>query len=314
MWSGHLILEETVIAEPILGTANLFATVGTTRSQAVLDAAWDEGFRAFDTAPSYGYGEGEIALARMLPGRRDQARVTTKAGLGPANRPGRTLRIAKMAARRLPSAAQNRLRRSISGGPSGNFSPAAVQRSIDSSLSRLVHIDRLLLHEVTPNDLTDELLDRLTTYQKRGDVGQIGVATANRLTVDCIARAPDLLVIAQVAAGPFDEPVEFLPNVTYVGHGLLGPEGADLRLLQGRLSASASALRQWQERAARTRWDAPSGVADVLLARAVGTGLDGAIVATSRPERLAATRAILSGEEKPPHELLTIVRALVDQS
>jgi D-threo-aldose 1-dehydrogenase len=59
----------------------LFAAVDDDAAQATLEAAWEAGIRAFDTAPHYGVGLSESRMGRFLAGRkRGDYVVSTKVG------------------------------------------------------------------------------------------------------------------------------------------------------------------------------------------------------------------------------------------
>jgi D-threo-aldose 1-dehydrogenase len=59
----------------------LFAAVDDDAAQATLEAAWEAGIRAFDTAPHYGVGLSESRIGRLLAGRqRGDYVVSTKVG------------------------------------------------------------------------------------------------------------------------------------------------------------------------------------------------------------------------------------------
>ena len=69
----------------------LYAPVGDEAAAATLQAAWDAGIRAFDTAPHYGVGLSEQRIGDFLAGRpRAGFVVSTKVGrrLVPAAGPG----------------------------------------------------------------------------------------------------------------------------------------------------------------------------------------------------------------------------------
>ena len=75
-----------------------------------IHVALDQGITSFDTAPAYGAGHAEETLgAAMVVGRRDQAVITTKCGIGPTS----------------------------TGQPGRNASRASILREIDDSLRRL---------------------------------------------------------------------------------------------------------------------------------------------------------------------------------
>ncbi|GAA3173638.1 MULTISPECIES: aldo/keto reductase [Streptomyces] len=66
------------------GTApmgNMFRAIPEDDAQATLQAAWDQGIRYYDSAPSYGAGLAEIRLGRMLSQQpRDSYVLSTKVG------------------------------------------------------------------------------------------------------------------------------------------------------------------------------------------------------------------------------------------
>src|SRR5690348_15649976 len=67
-----------------LGTAplaGLYRPVAAEDAIAALDAAWDVGVRFYDTAPLYGYGNGETRTGKALHDKpRDEYVLATKVG------------------------------------------------------------------------------------------------------------------------------------------------------------------------------------------------------------------------------------------
>ncbi len=281
------------------GTAHLYGSMGREASDRLLDAALAAGFTRLDTAPSYGYGASEDRVGS----RRGRAFVTTKVGLEPAAPPsplrraaGRGLGPLRAAARRgLPSRGPT-----MPGPdePTGRFAVAVVRASVERSLRRLGHLDRLLLHEVAPADVDDDLLALLVSLRDRGDVSELGVATAGPLTAAVLARGAGVLTVAQFAAGPVaGSPV--LPHRPHrvVGHGMLGPGGRDLRLARAVLAADADLRDRWAGAVQGTRWDGAAGTATALLQRSHRLDLDEAVVATSRAAALPELRRAIRTEE-----------------
>lgn len=286
----------------VLGTAHLFALVDPGRSGAVLAAAWDAGVRRFDTAPSYGHGLSEPALGTFLAGHVGVEAVTTKVGLDPVAPDGAVRRAAKAAARRvLPTGVADRLRGSGAAPPPGRFAPERVRASAERSLRRLGgRVDRLLLHEVHPEEIDDRLVGELERLVRTGDVGAVGVATQNARTAAVVERLGPVATVAHVAAGPFDAPVRLPAHVaTVVGHGLLGAGGRDLDRLRGVLGGSAARRDRWQD-ACATAGLADDGLPEALLARATRLDLTEVLVATGRPERVARSYALASGSVPLP--------------
>lgn len=146
-----------------LGTAqlgDLYDAMTQDRATAIVDAAWDNGIRFFDTAPHYGLGAAEKRLGIALSSRaRDDYVLSSKVG--------RLLR---------PGSDGELVRR-------WDFSEAGVRRSIEESLQRL-GLDRLdiaLLHD--PQERLDEALSTglpaLVRLRDEGVVAAIGVGTGD---------------------------------------------------------------------------------------------------------------------------------------
>ena len=298
------------MVRPIFGTAHLYGLVPPAASDRLLAEALAAGFGWLDTAPSYGFGRSEAAVGTVLAGAMPRPGVTSKAGIAPGEPPSSAKRWAKAAARRLPSGVQDRLRGASAPGH-GRFAVPEVRASIDISLQRLGTIDRLLLHEVQPDDITDELLALLAGYADR--IGQFGVATANERTADAIARAPELLTCAHIAVGPLAAPVALPSTVTTrVGHGLLGNGASELHRLQEELAGDPALSDRWRTTTAGTRWAGETGLADALIGRAATLGLTDVIVATSQPAKL---RPLLTALAEPvPDAVLAAIADLAASS
>lgn len=158
---------------------------------AVVDAAWDEGIRAFDTAPSYGSGLAEQRLGLALARRpRDQYAISTKVGrLSMANPdpyvPGAGVRQA-------PYPPRARF----------DFSAEGVRASIEGSLQRLgvEHLDAALLHDPEQhlNLAIGEGLPALRDLREEGLVRAIGVGTTSVAAALRLLREPgiDVMMLA----------------------------------------------------------------------------------------------------------------------
>lgn len=125
--------------------------VSAERTRALLEAAYEGGVRHFDTAPSYGDGEGERRLGdfiRRFP--RYELLISTKVGVN-------------------ASGLRKRIR---------DFSVDGVRRSIDASFGRLgvTALDWMLLHGPAPGELTDALFQVLDAERYSGRIGFLGVA------------------------------------------------------------------------------------------------------------------------------------------
>lgn len=149
---------------------NLFTAVSDAEAGAAVDAAYDAGFRLFDTAPHYGLGLSERRLGAALAGRpRDSYTLSTKVGRllvpaptgGPAGRDDQGFDV--------PAD----LRRVW------DFSRDGVRRSLEESLERLGldAVDIVLIHD--PDDhweqAVSEAYPALAELRDQGVVKAVGV-------------------------------------------------------------------------------------------------------------------------------------------
>jgi D-threo-aldose 1-dehydrogenase len=78
---GHTDLELTVLGLGGAPLGDLFERLTDRQADAVLEAAWTEGIRFFDTAPYYGHGQSEHRVGRFLRTKaRDEYVLSTKVG------------------------------------------------------------------------------------------------------------------------------------------------------------------------------------------------------------------------------------------
>ncbi len=169
---------------------NLFQAVADDDAAATVDAAWDAGWRLFDTAPLYGHGLSERRLGAALAGRqRDEYVLSTKVG--------RLLR---------PPAAGSTVETIFVDAPDLDpvfaYSRDAVLRSIDESLERL-GVDRIdVVHVHDPDDHEQAALDgafpALIELREQGVVGAVGCGMnqwqmldrfVDRVDLDCVLLA-----------------------------------------------------------------------------------------------------------------------------
>ncbi len=185
-----------------LGTAplaGLFEEVSEAQGVGVIERAWDDGIRFFDTAPLYGHGLAETRLGKVLRQKpRDAFTLASKVG--------RLLRVDAP-----PEPGQ-----SFQGTPPVNpvfdFTYDGVMRSFHESLERL-GLDRIdILHIHDPDDHYDSAigdayraLDRLRADGVIGAVGA-GMNQAEMLTrfaregqFDCFLLAGRYTLLDQVA-------------------------------------------------------------------------------------------------------------------
>ncbi|MBM3545974.1 MAG: aldo/keto reductase [Alphaproteobacteria bacterium] len=171
---------------------NLFSTVSEQSAEEALDAAWNAGWRYFDTAPLYGHGLGEERVGRFLRGKpRDAYRLSTKVGrlLVP-----QTNKVDGGAYVEVPNAA-----------PVYDYSRDGALRSVEESLKRLGvdRIDILLIHDIDRfthkedqprrfREAMEGAYPALAELRAQGVVGAIGLGVNDWRVCEDVARVADI--------------------------------------------------------------------------------------------------------------------------
>jgi len=119
------------------------------RAARVVDSALGHGVTFLDTADSYGRGESEEVVGRLLKGKRQQVVLATKFWVKMHDRPN-----------------------------GGGCSRLHILEAAEDSLRRLQtdYIDLYQLHHPDPNTPVEEVLSTLDTLVKQGKVRYIGVS------------------------------------------------------------------------------------------------------------------------------------------
>lgn len=178
---------------------NLFAPLDEAQASALVEAAWNDGCRCFDTAPHYGHGLSEHRLGQALRARpREDFVLSTKVG-----------RLLTPAAR-VPRAQFGY----VDGLPfmqHWDYGAAGTRRGIEDSLQRLglARIDVAYVHDLDPathgadaprvlRQVLDETLPTLRRLKEEGLVGAIGLGVNDwRVVVDVLRHAElDALMLA----------------------------------------------------------------------------------------------------------------------
>lgn len=155
-------------------------------SLAALDRAVECGITFFDTSPAYGAGHSETLIGRAFAGRRRDVVIATKAGYEDWARPA-------------------------------DFSPHAIQRSVDASLTRLGtdYLDMLQLHNPPPEVLVSpEVRQVLAGLVKAGKVRtwgisakspQMALAALREASAPVIQANFNMMDVRALTSGLFDE-------------------------------------------------------------------------------------------------------------
>jgi D-threo-aldose 1-dehydrogenase len=186
---GRSPVSVTSLSFGAAGIGNLYTAVTESQADATLEAAWEAGIRAFDTAPHYGLGLSEQRLGAALRHRpRDSYSISTKVGriLEPAADP-RGDDLANGFA--VPATHRRRW----------DFSADGVRRSLDESLRRLGldRVDIVYLHD--PDDHAEQALAEaypaLEKLRTEGVVGAIGVGMNHSELPTRFVRETDIDVV-----------------------------------------------------------------------------------------------------------------------
>jgi len=249
---------DLVVSRFVFGTAALFNVRGAKARHDLLAAAVDAGFTHFDTAPYYGFGIAERALAPLLRAY-PQLTVTTKVGIYSPG--GETQSPAAVFLRKALGRAIAPLSR-----PEVDFSVTRSRGALEASLRRLGRetIDLYTLHEPELALLdSDEWQRWLERSVSDGKLRAFGVAlTAERL-------APFLN-----AGRPPGQVIQVFDSLSGREADILQRHGLPMQITYGYVSA---ALRE----------PVPMPVREILRAALQRNASGAVIVSTKRRDRLA---------------------------
>lgn len=213
------ILPNGSISTSSVGVGCAYLTDGsfTRKEDRIIHAALDAGARHFDVAPQYGLGTAENVLGRALSKHRSSVTITSKVGI-------KRLHVSrkKLYVRAMLEPVRAPLRHVIRQTTSTisekkrllEFSSAYVNDSLSDSLHRLKtdYLDVYLLHMVSKDDITDELLTALTKRREAGDILTFGLATDRVETDKILANFPSIFDVVQYSWSMLDLPLDIAEN------------------------------------------------------------------------------------------------------
>jgi aryl-alcohol dehydrogenase-like predicted oxidoreductase len=192
----------------------------------LLEAAFDQGVRHFDTAPLYGMGLAEEVLAIFARGRRSDITITSKFGLLPPSihpllRPAlpiaRTINrhvcgqlspqqqdMANRAIRALPvvgtSSFPDTPGSSSPGTGSHPYKPAEIRHGVEESLRKLgtEYIDFYLLDECQSGNLDEDVISLLDTLVVEGKIRAYGLGSGRKASREILSDNPRFRGVVQI--------------------------------------------------------------------------------------------------------------------
>lgn len=308
------------------GCAPLMGRVGRRDSLRALTAALDAGITFFDTARSYGYGQGEALLGEVLRGRRDSVVVCTKFGILPADRRNWKQKLkpaAQAAIRVFPGLRKFARRHAGDQFQPGQFSLEVLRSSLEESLRELKtdYVDMLLLHAAPVGVLDDDdLLLAMQRLVESGKVRMAGISGEQSVIAETFRRRPGVLKTAQFAMNAAN--LDFARQTTraearglflVANHPFGGPEG--VAPTSARIAAMQSAVTLPPELREKIKANDPQQLPEILLNLILqGTGISAVVPAMMRPASLRSNLLAIDHCRFTPEEIHQLREELIRQT
>ena len=282
------------------------------RNLKLLQCAFDSGIRHYDTAPMYGHGTSESVVGEAFNKVRGQISITTKVGICRPNFPlkRKLLRaIATPVRHHLPELSQRwaaRVYRSHSTPK--HFAAIDVRRSVEDSLSQLRtdYIDALLLHEATPADINDELLNTLAALKAEGKILRTGVGSSTEDVASIDAVYPDFFDVYQKTWSILTiDSVTYLDKINIHHRSILDGLGP----LRNKLASDLSFAKHMRK-SAGLQLNAGDDLGKALISASVFVNPKGiTLFGTRRLHRVAEYAKVAKSDLAPGIALLNAYRA-----
>ncbi|WP_174300657.1 aldo/keto reductase [Caulobacter sp. S45] len=251
----------------------------------LLEVVLDAGVRYFDTARMYGEGRAEAVLGSLAARRRSDMVIVSKAGILPPSRSpvARGLRKAYALAHRTAPGSQTWLKPPAFCEPEFNvFSRKALTASVEASLQELRtdYLDILLLHDLDPADLTDDLLDTVQTLQREGKARHVGIATDPPQTRSLVQRKETPTELVQFASSVWNDNLSSIRALTDAPLAIHSAMGTRFRALAQRLKTMPDRASVWSQRLGMNVAE-PAVLAELFLGHALASNPGGLVLFSS---------------------------------
>jgi len=214
------------------GCAGLSAQPFEKTALKLLQVAFDEGIKHFDTAPIYGQGYSEKILGKFLKEHRNDVTVTTKFGLSTGSSRNIPVWLALPLNQLKKKAAKKTTTKKAFHSPGlltyRKIEIGEVRTAFEKSIRNLRtdYIDYYLLHEGLPDFLTQEAFDYILSLKQKGYVKKIGIATAYTNFIDIGPHAIsrwDILQYENSILHPSESLINRFPDKNHFYHSVLKP-------------------------------------------------------------------------------------------
>ena len=166
------------------GCAGLTSLNSEKAALSILESAYSNGIRHYDTSDIYGKGYSEIILGKFSKTKRKSIQIATKFGLGNCKKNvlpvSLAIKLNKIRKKIIKNNTQSVFSSDISGIKEVSISKDYVSLCLKNSLSRLKtnYLDYYLLHEKMPNLLEKETIEFLCDLKEKGIILKIGLGSS----------------------------------------------------------------------------------------------------------------------------------------
>jgi D-threo-aldose 1-dehydrogenase len=220
------------------GASRVLGGAARRHSLMLLETAFDEGIRHFDTAPAYGSGGAEDVLGEFLARHPGECTVTSKFGLPRPQGATRSFHtygraVARLALSRFPTVKARLVQAAQGEAVAAEYGPDEMTNSLQTSLRelRLDRLDLFLLHEIELENLSEELKRELERAVKDGSVGAWGIGSDRHKIDRIIEHAPTWAGILQFEWSILSRESPSYSNAFVITHRALSTAYGELRSL-----------------------------------------------------------------------------------
>jgi D-threo-aldose 1-dehydrogenase len=294
------------------GASRVLGGSARKHSLMLLETAFDEGIRHFDTAPSYGSGGAEDVLGEFLARHSSECTVTSKFGIP---RPQGAKRffyvqgraVARLALRRVPAVKARLVRATQAKAVTMQYGPDEMWISLQSSLHELGldRLDLFLLHEIELENITEDLKDALRQAVNAGLIGTWGIAGDRSKVERIVESAPSEASVLQFEWSILSQEAPSYSSAFVITYRALFTAYRELRSLL----TDQKCCRRWSDEVGEDLADDKT-LARLMLRAALDANQNGIVLFSSdRPERIRVNAAALTLRSDPAVEhLVGLVR------